>query len=206
MSEEFGHIPSGTGSRAAPQVGKANGADDVDGGKDRVAVGIEKIGGNYRHELIVSTCVRYGNAYDDRMPAKRPDLAAMLAPLLRELMAAEQPILDKHGVSMWGYVVLLALDETPMRSQAVLAQAIGADKTRIIRTLDDLQDRGYIERTPDPDDRRVRLLSITAAGRRLKDAVQADIQRGEEHWLGELSAEERRVFLKALQRLAPTPD
>ena len=140
------------------------------------------------------------------MSAKRPDLAAMLAPLLRELMAAEQPVLDDHGVSMWGYVVLLALDGTPMRSQAVLAQAIGADKTRIIRTLDDLQDRGYIERTPDPDDRRVRLLSITTAGRRLKDAVQADIQRGEEHWLGELSADERRVFLNVLQRLAPTLD
>ena len=107
---------------------------------------------------------------------------------------------------MWGYVVLLALDETPMRSQAVLAQAIGADKTRIIPTLDDLQDRGYIERTPDPADRRVRLLSITAAGRRLKDAVQADIQRGEEQWLGELSADERRVFLSVLKRLAPAPD
>ena len=140
------------------------------------------------------------------MSAKRSDLAALLAPLLRELIAAEQPVLDAHGVSMWGYVVLLTLDETPMRSQAVLAQAIGADKTRIIRTLDDLQDRGYIERTPDPDDRRVRLLSITASGRRLKDAVQADIQRGEEHWLGELSAEERRVFLSVLKRLAPTPD
>ncbi|SHW09931.1 transcriptional regulator [Mycobacteroides abscessus subsp. abscessus] len=140
------------------------------------------------------------------MPVKRPDLAALLAPLLRELMAAEQPVLDAHGIPMWGYVVLLALDETPMRSQAVLAQAIGADKTRIIRILDDLQDRGYIERTPDPDDRRVRLLSITPAGRRLKDAVQADIQRGEEQWLGELSAEERRVFLKVLQRLAPRPD
>ncbi len=140
------------------------------------------------------------------MPAKRPDLAALLAPLLRELMAAEQPVLDEHGVSMWGYVVLLALDETPMRSQAALAQAIGADKTRIIRTLDDLQADGYIERTPDPDDRRVRLLSITPAGRRLKDAVQVDIQRGEEQWLGELSADERRVFLSVLQRLAPAPD
>ncbi len=140
------------------------------------------------------------------MPAKRPDLAALLAPLLRELMAAEQPVLDEHGVSMWGYVVLLALDETPMRSQAALAQAIGADKTRIIRTLDDLQADGYIERTPDPDDRRVRLLSITPAGRRLKDAVQVEIQRGEEQWLGELSAGERRVFLSVLQRLAPAPD
>ena len=54
-----------------------------------------------------------------------------------------------------------------MRTQG-LAAAIGADKTRIIRTLDDLQDDGYIERSPDPDDRRVRLLAITEAGRRVR--------------------------------------
>src|SRR4051812_21664886 len=125
----------------------------------------------------------------------------MLAPLLRELIAAEEPVLETHGLTMWGYVVLLALDRSSMRTQAALAAAIGADKTRIIRTLDDLQDDGYIERRPDPDDRRVRLLAITEAGRRLKNAVQDDIQHGEERWLGELTAEERRVFLRALQRM-----
>jgi DNA-binding MarR family transcriptional regulator len=127
----------------------------------------------------------------------------MLAPLLRELVAAEEPVLDAHGLSMWGYVVLLALDRSSMRTQAALAAAIGADKTRIIRTLDDLQHHGYIERRPDPDDRRVRLLAITDAGRRVKDAVQDEIQRGEERWLGELGVEERRTFLRALARLTP---
>jgi DNA-binding MarR family transcriptional regulator len=47
----------------------------------------------------------------------------------------------------------------------------------------------------------VRLLAITEAGRRIKDAVQAEIQRGEERWLGELTAEERRAFLGVLERL-----
>lgn len=125
----------------------------------------------------------------------------MLAPLVRELMTAEQPILDAHGLTMWGYVVLSALDRSSMRTQAALAEAIGADKTRIIRTLDELQDSGHIERQPDPDDRRVRLLAITDSGRAVKDAVQADIQRGEERWLGELGADERRVFLDVLRRL-----
>jgi DNA-binding MarR family transcriptional regulator len=134
---------------------------------------------------------------------RRPDLAAMLAPLLRELIAAEEPVLQAHGVTMWGYVVLVTLDRSSMRTQTALAGAIGADKTRIIRTLDDLQDDGYIERRPDPDDRRVRLLAITDAGRRVKDAVQSEIQRGEERWLGELSAEERRIFLRALGRMTP---
>jgi DNA-binding MarR family transcriptional regulator len=134
-------------------------------------------------------------------PTRRPDLAAMLAPLMRDLVAAEQAVLEARGLTMWGYVVLLALDRSPMRTQAALAEAIGADKTRIIRTLDELQERGYIERRPDPDDRRVRLLAITDSGAAIKDAAQADIQRGEERWLGVLSADERRAFLKVLRRL-----
>ena len=125
----------------------------------------------------------------------------MLAPLLREMVAAEGPVLEAHGLTMWGYVVLLALDRSSMRTQAALAAAIGADKTRIIRTLDELQDDGYIERRPDPDDRRMRVLAITAAGRRVKDAAQKEIQRGEERWLGELTVEERRTFLRVLERL-----
>jgi DNA-binding MarR family transcriptional regulator len=137
------------------------------------------------------------------MPPKprRIDLAAMLHPLLRDLVAAEQPILVAHDVSMWGYVVLNALDQSPVRTQAALADAIGADKTRIIPTLDELQQKGYIERRPDPDDRRVRLLEITPSGREVKNAVQVDIQRGEERWLSELTAQERDVFLRALERM-----
>lgn len=160
--------------------------------------------GNSSHLLTISAHIRYGNAYHGPVESSgRPDLAAMLAPLLRDMVAAEEPVLAAHGLTMWGYVVLLALDRSAMRTQAALAEAIGADKTRIIRTLDDLQDDGYIERRPDPDDRRVRLLAITDAGRRLKDEVQAEIQSGEERWLGELTAEERRVFLSVLQRLTP---
>jgi DNA-binding MarR family transcriptional regulator len=138
------------------------------------------------------------NRVDD---VDRPDLAAMLSSLLSDLVAAELPVLAAHGLTMWGYVVLLALDRSSMRTQAALAEAIGADKTRIIRTLDELQERGHIERHPDPDDRRVRLLAITDSGRVVKAAAQADIQQGEERWLGELGAEERRVFLKVLRRL-----
>src|SRR3981189_3099670 len=119
------------------------------------------------------------------MPPKprRNDLAAMLHPLLRDLVAAEQPILVAHDVSMWAYVVLSALDQSPVRTQAALADAIGADKTRIIPTLDELQQKGFIERRPDPDDRRARLLALTDAGRDVKDVVQAAIHRGEEGWV-----------------------
>jgi DNA-binding MarR family transcriptional regulator len=130
----------------------------------------------------------------------------MLAPLIRELIAAETPVLEAHGLSMWGYSVLLALDHSPVRTQAALADAIGADKSRIIPVLDELEAKGLIRRWPDPDDRRVRLLEITDDGRAAKDATQHDIQRGEERWLQRLSADDRRVFLRVLGQLSERDD
>jgi DNA-binding MarR family transcriptional regulator len=126
----------------------------------------------------------------------------MLAPLIREMIAAELPVLEAHGLSMWGYTVLVALDRSAIRTQAALADAIGADKTRIIAILDELQEKGLIERMADPEDRRARILAITKEGRRVKDAVQTTIQRGEERWLGTLSATDRAVFLRVLQELS----
>ncbi|WP_207127549.1 MarR family winged helix-turn-helix transcriptional regulator [Actinocatenispora comari] len=138
-------------------------------------------------------------------PANRPDLAAMIVPLGRSLMAAEQPVLAAHELTMWGYVVLSHLRGTPTRTQAVLADAIGADRTRIIGVLDELQQRGLIRREADPADRRVRLLSLTAAGRRLRDTVSAEIQRNEERLLAALPAADRRALLRSLRVLAELP-
>ncbi len=137
--------------------------------------------------------------------AQRPDLAAMIVPLGRALMAAERPLLDSHGLTMWAYSVLLQLGRGQARGQGVLAEEIGADKTRIIAILDDLQDRGLIERYPDPADRRARLLAVTAEGRALAEAAQADIQAREEQLLGRLDAADRTGFLNALMALAAVP-
>ncbi|MFE5793695.1 MarR family winged helix-turn-helix transcriptional regulator [Streptomyces sp. NPDC056503] len=132
----------------------------------------------------------------------RPDLAAMVVPLGRALMAAERPVLDAHGLTMWGYAVLLHLDEAPIRTQAALAEAVRADKTRIIPVLDDLEARELIRRVPDPQDRRVRLLSLTAGGRRLRDTVQAAVRLNEERLLARLPRADREGFLRSLRALA----
>jgi DNA-binding MarR family transcriptional regulator len=136
---------------------------------------------------------------------ERRDLAAMLQPVVRALIEAEVPVLARHGITMWGYVVLNALQRAPQSTQAALAQKVGADKTRIIATLDDLQAAGLISREPDPADRRARLLSITAAGRRVRRGVQRDIQRNEERLLGELPAADRAAFLRAAELLSALP-
>lgn len=137
------------------------------------------------------------SAEDDRR-----DLAAMMVPLGRALTAGERPILDAHGLTMWAYIVLVTLADEPVRTQAALAEAIGADKTRIIPILDDLQQRGLIKRTPDPSDRRSHLLSVTREGSTLFQAVQSGIRTYEHRLLNRLPPDERSGLLRALARLS----
>jgi DNA-binding MarR family transcriptional regulator len=131
---------------------------------------------------------------------ERADLGAMVMRLGRRLLAMEQPILERHGVTMWAYVVLTALRDGPARAQASLAAAINADKTRLIPVLDDLQKRGLIEREPDPADRRVRLLGLTPEGRRLQQAAQAEIRAAEEVMLSKIK--DQAAFVRALGELS----
>jgi MarR family transcriptional regulator, organic hydroperoxide resistance regulator len=134
-------------------------------------------------------------------PEDRPDLAAMFAPLTRELIARAEPVLRANDISMWGYIVLTALAEQPVRTQAALAQAINADKSRIIGVLDELQERELIRRQPDEADRRVHLLSLTPAGDRLRRSVEAGIRRQEEQVLAVLPPADREAFLRSLKAL-----
>jgi MarR family transcriptional regulator, organic hydroperoxide resistance regulator len=138
-------------------------------------------------------------------PDGRRDLAAMMWPLARGLVAAEEPILAAHSATMWGYIVLTALAEQPVRTQAALAQAIGADKSRIISVLDELQEQRLIRRYPDPGDRRVHLLELTPAGEKLRATVQDSIRHNEQRILERIPAEDRAAFLRSLQTLASLP-
>lgn len=136
----------------------------------------------------------------------RRDLAAMIVPLSRTLIAQERPILEAHGLTMWGYVVLDALADQPTRSQAALAEAVHTDKTRLIPVLDELQDQGLIERAPDPADRRVHILGLTPAGRKLRVKVQKLIQANERRLLNRLDEVTRAAFLEALATLSTDPE
>jgi DNA-binding MarR family transcriptional regulator len=149
----------------------------------------------------LSSVACYHSATMSAFPDDRRDLAAMFVPLARALIAREEPVLQAHDISMWGYVVLTALAEQTVRTQAALAQAINADKSRIIGVLDGLQQRGLIRRQPDAADRRVHLLSLTPAGDRLRRSAEAAIRRGEEELHAALPPADREAFVRSLTAL-----
>jgi DNA-binding MarR family transcriptional regulator len=130
------------------------------------------------------------------------DLGALFARITRRVIDAERPLLAEQGLTMWGYIALSHLAHAPAETQLALAQAIRYDKTRLIGLLDELESEGLITRTPDPADRRARIISLTTAGTKRHTAARRAIRAMEDELLTGVSASERTRLRRTLARLA----
>jgi DNA-binding MarR family transcriptional regulator len=70
-------------------------------------------------------------------------------------------------ISPGQYKVLMTLGETGSLCQQALAGLIGVDPRNAVPIVESLAERGLIERGVDRADRRRRVLTLTAAGRRM---------------------------------------
>jgi DNA-binding MarR family transcriptional regulator len=82
-----------------------------------------------------------------------------------------------------------------------LADLLGADPPYVTLIVDDLEQRGLVQRTPHPDDRRAKLVQLTAAGRAA--AARADAILDEPPpALHDVPADDLAALLRVLERLA----
>lgn len=134
---------------------------------------------------------------------QRRDLGDLLGSLVRVVMERETPLLAERGLDMWEYVVLLRLADGAAPTQAQLAAAVRRDKTRLIPILDRLESRGLLDRTPDPADRRNRIVALTASGQEVLSDCRAAVAAMEDELLGALAPEEAAALRRALEAVAP---
>lgn len=138
--------------------------------------------------------------FDTICQVTREDLGAQFDRIARRLIASERPLLEQRGLTMWEYVALRRLRVAPAATQLQLARAMRYDKTRLIALLDGLEQAGLIKREPAPEDRRARVVTLTAAGRRRVDAAQRDIHAMEDALL---TPAQRAALQRLLDRFAP---
>jgi len=100
----------------------------------------------------------------------------------------------------WRPILVLGARQTPMR-QGDLVRFLVMDAPSVARLLESLERDGLIERVEDANDRRSKLVTITAAGRDLHRQVSAVAEQTGDRLLAEVSPEELAVCRSVFARL-----
>ncbi|MGM7668332.1 MarR family winged helix-turn-helix transcriptional regulator [Microbacterium sp. A93] len=107
-----------------------------------------------------------------------------------------------HGLRVRSYSVLALACDDGRPSQKEIAELLRLDPSQVVSLIDDLQDRGYVERVPDPRDRRSNVLTATPKGREAHARARVDARRAEEDLLAPLTVAERETLSRVLRQLA----
>jgi DNA-binding MarR family transcriptional regulator len=97
------------------------------------------------------------------------------------------------------YSVLVLIAANPGLSQADLSDALGIERARLVRLLDELDRRGLTARLPSTRDRRSHALFLTADGEAAMDRIELLVARHEEHVTERLGPARRRALIKLLK-------
>lgn len=110
--------------------------------------------------------------------------------------------LEPLGLSPRAWGVLSTLAESGPMTQIELATALAIDRTAMVYLLDELEERGLVERVRNPEDRRSFLIHLTAQGEQTQRKAAAGLAGATETLLKPLDTAERRQLVDLLARIA----
>jgi DNA-binding MarR family transcriptional regulator len=125
--------------------------------------------------------------------------------LLREVSSLSALNFERHsvelGLSLAQCKVLAYLQRNEGISQVRLAELTDTDPMTLARTLERMEGDGWIERRPDPADRRARCLFLRPPGMALLQKVWRVADRARADAMTGLSAADRAQLMGLLQRV-----
>jgi DNA-binding MarR family transcriptional regulator len=109
--------------------------------------------------------------------------------------------LRDFGLRVPEWRALAALYSKKHSTMSELADLASIDRTTLTRTVDRMQDAGWIERLADEQDMRVTRLALTASGRKMFERIWPEVQRLNELALAGLSNAQIESLKKMLGQM-----
>jgi MarR family transcriptional regulator, lower aerobic nicotinate degradation pathway regulator len=113
---------------------------------------------------------------------------------------------EETGLHPYHHGILTVLGERSLDTQGAIADALGYDRGQLVGLLDDLEERGLVERQRDPSDRRRHIVRLTPDGEKMLRRLRALSRQIEDEFLSPRSEEERADLHALLYRLAEKHD
>ncbi|MGD9867344.1 MAG: MarR family winged helix-turn-helix transcriptional regulator, partial [Hyphomicrobiales bacterium] len=104
----------------------------------------------------------------------------------------------KLGITRPQWLVMTRLHRQPGLSQSELAELIEVEKATAGRLIDRLEANGWVERRPDPADRRINRIYMTAEGERMNRAMRPISRAMVEEELSALTPTDREQLVDLL--------
>ena len=98
--------------------------------------------------------------------------------------------------------ILRAIASEPGRSQQALSGQLGLLPSRVVAYVDELEDRGYVERRRNPDDRRLHALHLTASGKKVISKIGELGRQHERLMTAGLDTDQRDTLRRLLSAVA----
>lgn len=99
------------------------------------------------------------------------------------------------------YAALTAIGVQPGIDATRLSQLIALDRSTTGSVLERLEAKALVVREESREDRRIKLLRLSDAGRALQRKAEAPVQRAQQRIVAPLSAGERKTFMRLLAQL-----
>lgn len=107
----------------------------------------------------------------------------------------------EHDVTPVQFALMNALLDTPGVDQITLANRVAFDAATSGSVIGRLEAKGWVRREADAQDRRRKLLYITAEGTRALQGMNAAVARAQQKILAPLSAVDQARFMRLLAQL-----
>jgi len=121
--------------------------------------------------------------------------------LTKNFYGAFHRYMEQYDLERYFSVLLIIADSEKKWTQQCLCDHLYIDKVTMVKILDHLYSKGYINRITNPDDRREKWIQLTPKAKKELPSIKRSVAEMNDKTLSGFSEKEKTTFLNMMQKV-----